>query len=216
VRASQYFNNPEIDVIPAHINLIDKQSDLTTAMASRSRLLNKLKHVNNSYDIVIIDTPPSRDIYAEVALITADYLIIPSDLKPFANQGLPTVKNFIKDINENRSTVGRESIELIGVLASKISTNARFIQYTFPKQRDVIGKRYEMPLMESVIYDSKKAEMVNAFVINSSIQSSAIDQLKLLKEDRASSPDPEIIPSIAEQLLPALLAAISQQIQPIL
>jgi chromosome partitioning protein len=153
VRASQYFSNPEIDVIPAHINLIEKQSDLTTAMASRTRLLNKLKHVNNSYDIVIIDTPPSRDIYAEVALITADYLIIPSDLKPFANQGLPTVKNFIKDINENRSTFGREPIELLGVLASKISTNARFIQYTFPKQREVIGKRYEMPLMESVIYD---------------------------------------------------------------
>jgi chromosome partitioning protein len=122
-------------------------------MASRTRLLNKLKHVNNSYDIVVIDTPPSRDIYAEVALITADYLIIPSDLKPFANQGLPTVKNFIKDINENRSTFGREPIELLGVLASKISTNARFIQYTFPKQREVIGKRYEMPLMESVIYD---------------------------------------------------------------
>ena len=122
-------------------------------MASRTRLLNKLKHVNNSYDIVIIDTPPSRDIYAEVALITADYLIIPSDLKPFANQGLPTVKNFIKDINENRTTFGREPIKLLGVLASKISTNARFIQYTFPKQRDVIGKRYEMPLMESVIYD---------------------------------------------------------------
>jgi chromosome partitioning protein len=153
VRASQYFNNPEIDVIPAHINLIDKQSDLTTAMASRTRLLTKLKHVNNSYDFVIIDTPPSRDIYAEVALITADYLIIPSDLKPFANQGLPTVKNFIKDINENRATFNREPIELLGVLASKISTNARFIQYTFPKQRDVIGKRYEMPLMESVIYD---------------------------------------------------------------
>jgi chromosome partitioning protein len=153
VRTSQYFSNPEIDVIPAHINLIEKQSDLTTAMASRTRLLSKLKHVNNSYDVVIIDTPPSRDIYAEVALITADYLIIPSDLKPFANQGLPTVKNFIKDTNENRTTFGREPIELLGVLASKISTNARFIQYTFPKQRDVIGKRYEMPLMESVIYD---------------------------------------------------------------
>jgi chromosome partitioning protein len=153
VRASQYFNNPEIDVIPAHINLIDKQSDLTTAMASRTRLLNKLKHVSNSYDIVIIDTPPSRDIYAEVALITADYLIIPSDLKPFANQGLPTVKNFLTDINENRTTFGREPIELLGVLASKISTNAKFIQYTFPKQREVIGKRYELPLMDSVIYD---------------------------------------------------------------
>jgi chromosome partitioning protein len=152
-RKSQYFNNPEIDVIPAHINLIDKQSDLTTAMASRTRLLGKLKHVNNMYDVVIIDTPPSRDIYAEVALITADYLLIPSDLKPFANQGLPTVKNFIKSINENRAAFSRQPIEVLGVLASKISTNARFIEFTFPKQREVILKRYEMSLMESVIYD---------------------------------------------------------------
>jgi chromosome partitioning protein len=152
-RTSQYFSNPEIDVIPAHINLIDKQSDLTTAMASRTRLLGKLKHVTNIYDVVIIDTPPSRDIYAEVALITADYLIIPSDLKPFANQGLPTVKNFIKSINENRSTFGRQPIEVLGVLASKISTNARFMEFTFPKQREVISKRYEMSLMDSVIYD---------------------------------------------------------------
>ncbi len=152
-RESQYFNNPEIDVVPAHINLIDKQGDLTTAMSSRTRLMGKLKRVENSYDIVIIDTPPSRDIYAEVALITADYLIIPSDLKPFANQGLPTVKEFIKSINESRETFGKEPLGVLGVLASKISTNARFIQYTFPKQREVISQRYGMNLMDAVIYD---------------------------------------------------------------
>jgi chromosome partitioning protein len=153
VRKSEYFNDPEIDIIPAHINLIDKQSDLTTIMASRTRLTAKLKQVENNYDLVIIDTPPSRDIYAEVALISADYLLIPSDLKPFANQGLPTVKEFIKSINESRNTFGKHPIKVLGVLASKISTNARFIQYTFPKQREVISKRYEMSLMDSVIYD---------------------------------------------------------------
>jgi chromosome partitioning protein len=170
-RPSQYFNNPEIDVIPAHINLIEKQSDLTTTMASRTRLLNKLKHVNNTYDFVIIDTPPSRDIYAEVALITADYLIIPSDLKPFANQGLPTVKNFIKEINENRTTFGKQPLELLGVLASKISTNARFIQYTFPKQREVISNRYQLPLMESVIYDrTALSESFNKIIVSGEIE----------------------------------------------
>ncbi len=171
VRKSQYFSNPEIDVIPAHINLIDKQSDLTTIMASRTRLLGKLKRVEHNYDLVIIDTPPSRDIYAEVALITADYLIIPSDLKPFANQGLPTVKNFIKSINENRSTFGREPIEVLGVLASKISTNARFVEYTFPKQRTVIENRYEMSLMESVIYDrTSLSESFNKTIIVGDIE----------------------------------------------
>jgi chromosome partitioning protein len=153
VRKSSYFNEPEIDVLPAHIDLIKYQEILTTKMASRNRLLTKLKRIENSYDLVIIDTPPSRDIYAEAALITADYLIIPSDLKPFANQGLPTVKEFITIINENRETFGKQPLKLLGVLASKISTNAQYLKYSFPKQRAVISERYELPLIESVIYD---------------------------------------------------------------
>jgi chromosome partitioning protein len=153
VRKSSYFSDPEIDVVPAHIDLIKHQDALTTKMSSRNRLLTKLKRVENSYDIVIIDTPPSRDIYAEAALIAADYLIIPSDLKPFANQGLPTVQEFISGINENRETFGRQPLEVLGVLASKISTNAQYIKYSFPKQRAVISDRYGMSLLESVIYD---------------------------------------------------------------
>jgi len=153
VRNSQYFNSPEVDVIPSHITLIEYQDKLNKIAATRSRLVTKLKRVENDYDIVIIDTPPSRDYYAEVALIAADYLIIPSDLKPFANQGLPTVINFIKQVNEYREVMTKQPINIMGVLASKISTNSRFLQYTFPKQRDVIPERYNLPLMEAVIYD---------------------------------------------------------------
>ncbi|MEH2396472.1 AAA family ATPase [Nostoc sp.] len=153
VRTSDYFNNPEIDVIPSHITLIEYQDKLNKILASRSRLVTKLKRVENNYDIVIIDTPPSRDLYAEVALIATDYLIIPSDLKPFANQGLPTVKNFVNQINESREIMGKPPINIMGVLASKISTNAKFLQYNFPKQREVISERYQLPLMEAVIYD---------------------------------------------------------------
>jgi chromosome partitioning protein len=36
----------------------------------------KLRLVKEDYDIVIIDTPPSRDLYAQIALMAADYLII--------------------------------------------------------------------------------------------------------------------------------------------
>jgi chromosome partitioning protein len=171
VRKSEYFSEQEISVIPAHINLIQKQSNLTTLVASRTRLLAKLDRVKNDYDLVIIDTPPSRDIYAEAALITADYLLIPSDLKPFANQGLPTVKDFIKSINENRQTFGKQPLHLLGVLPSKISTNARYLEHTFPKQREVISKRYGMPLMDSVIYDrTALSESFNKTIIIGDIE----------------------------------------------
>nr|WP_322710792.1 AAA family ATPase [Nostoc sp. ChiSLP03a]MDZ8211926.1 AAA family ATPase [Nostoc sp. ChiSLP03a] len=152
-KKSHYFNNPELDVIPAHINLIEGQYKLNQIDASKTRLVTKLKKVEQEYDIVIIDTPPSRDLYAKVALVAADYLIIPSDLKPFANQGLLSVKNFIIEVNEFREMIGKPHIILMGILASKISTNSKFLQYTFPKQRSVISDRYNLPLMEAVIYD---------------------------------------------------------------
>ncbi len=153
VRKSSFFNNPEIDIVPSHITLIDYQDKLNKIMAARNRLVSKLKRVQDQYEIVIIDTPPSRDLYAEVALIAADYLIIPSDLKPFANQGLPNVKNFVKQINESREVIGKPPLIIMGVLPSKIATNPKFLQYTFPRQRSVIPERYNLPLMEAVIYE---------------------------------------------------------------
>lgn len=152
VRKSHFFNNPEIDVIPSHISLIENQSNLVGFAASRFRLSRKLEKVRNDYDIVIIDTPPSLDLYAEAALTAADYLIIPSDLKPFSNQGLISVKNFIQQkISENREGEGQAPIKIMGVLPSKISTNAQYIKYNLNKHKSVITERYELPLMDSTI-----------------------------------------------------------------
>ncbi|MBC1218449.1 AAA family ATPase, partial [Nostoc sp. UCD120] len=49
-RKSHYFNNPELDVIPAHINLIEGQYKLNQIDASKTRLVTKLKKVEQEYD----------------------------------------------------------------------------------------------------------------------------------------------------------------------
>ncbi len=152
VRQSAYFNTPEIDVIPSHITLIGGQDALIKSAASRFRLAKKLLEVQHDYDVVIIDTPPSRDLYAQAALSAADYLIIPSDLKPFSNQGLPNVISFIEEeINEIKEGLGKEPIKLMGILPSKISTNAQYLKYTYPRQRSVVTEHYKLPLMETTI-----------------------------------------------------------------
>ncbi|HIK41923.1 ParA family protein [Thermoleptolyngbya sichuanensis A183] len=153
VRRSNGFNTPEIDVIPSHITLIDEQQRLTRIAASRLRLNMKLQQVEDDYDIVIIDAPPSRDLYAEIALIAADYLIIPSDLKPFANQGLSNVKNFVSEVNETRSSIGKKPLNVLGVLPSKVLTNNRYLEHVFPRQREAVVQRYGLPLLDTVIYE---------------------------------------------------------------
>jgi len=152
-RQSDYFNDPEFSIIPSHISLIEGQYKLNQVKASQTRLIKKLKREEKKYDFVIIDTPPSRDIYAQVAIISANYLIIPSDLKPFANQGLVSVQSFIKEIDEFRDSLGRSPIKLMGILPSKISTNAKFLANTFPRQQESIMNHYCLPLMDTIIYE---------------------------------------------------------------
>jgi cellulose biosynthesis protein BcsQ len=152
VRKSQGFNHPEIDVIPSHISLIANQAKIKDNAAVFARLARKLEKVKDQYDIVIIDAPPALDLYARIALIAADYLIIPSDLKPFSNQGLDSVKNFVQEeINESRGDLGKPTLQILGVLPSKISTHAQYLKYNFPKQKQVIPDKYGLPLMESII-----------------------------------------------------------------
>jgi hypothetical protein len=66
--------------------------------------------------------------------------------------------------------------------------------------------------------DLKKAEMVNAFILESEIQGIAIEQLNLLSEDRESSFDRTIDTNKeqdVDRLLPALASIISHQLQPL-
>lgn len=158
------FTNPEIDVVPSHIDLMQYENELNQLDYSRLILLDKLEEVQDRYDIVLIDTPPSLNLYARIALIAADYLMIPSDLKPFANQGLNNVKDFVKKVDGFRKQIRKPPLEIIGVLPCKISTNSRFLASTFQKRKEAIAKRYGLNVMKSVVYDrddlAKCAEQV--------------------------------------------------------
>ena len=151
-RKSQ-FTNPEISVVPSHISLMNYENELIQLEDSKMMLSEKLGRIDKDYDVVLIDTPPSLNLYARIALISADYLIIPSDLKPFANQGLINVDNFIKKINSFRKQMRQNPIEILGVLACKISTNNQFVRHTLPKRLEAIPNRYGFEVMNTVIYD---------------------------------------------------------------
>ena len=145
----------EIDVLPSHISLIEEKSDVAGSSRVLAILNKRLDEVDDQYDFVIIDTPPSLDVYAKIALFTADYLIIPSDLRAFSNQALPILKNFIKkEINESRDMLMRkDEINILGILPSKINTSKGFIDNVLPVQRKYISKTYKLPVMDGVIFN---------------------------------------------------------------
>jgi cellulose biosynthesis protein BcsQ len=149
------FCEPSIAVVPSHIDLMEKEQELMQTEAARTRLVKKLADVESQYDIVLIDTPPSLNLYARIALIVADYLLIPSDLKPFANEGLRNVQRFVSEIDEFRESLGRKPLEILGVLASKIATHAKFVEHTLPKMEAIIEERYGFRMLRTRIFERR-------------------------------------------------------------
>jgi len=149
------FSTPPFDVIPSHIDLMQQERELIQLPATLTRLAKKLEDASSYYDIVLIDTPPSLNLYARIALISADCLIIPSDLRPFANEGLRNVWRFVGDINEFRESMGRNALEILGVLPSKLNTSPKFVEHTLPGMEAIVSARYGFSLLKSRIFERR-------------------------------------------------------------
>jgi len=148
------YSSYSIDVIPAHIHLMQHEEELNRLEFVRGILRKRLRVVKDKYDVVLIDTPPSLNLYARIALITAEYLLIPSDLKPFANEGLENVKQLITDINSFKDMINLHPLQVIGVLPIKISTNPKFVGKTLQQRIATIQNRYQLEVLgQCVIYE---------------------------------------------------------------
>lgn len=165
------FTYPEVDVVPAHISLIWEEKFLQDKSFAQTRLIKKLDAVREIYDVVLIDTPPSLNLYAKIALTACDYLIIPSDLKPFANEGLKNVKNFIDEIDEFRNVINANPIKILGVLPSKILTTPSYVKSTLIKQERVVSERYGFPVLETRIFQREDlSRSIDEFVMVGDLQ----------------------------------------------
>lgn len=147
------FTNPPFDVVPSHIDLMGHEQNFMRELHAIPRLSKKLEAVRDRYDVVLIDTPPSLNLYARIALITADYLLIPSDLRPFANEGLRNVRRFIDDVNEQRDSYSMKPLEVLGIVASKMRNNARFVKHSLPRLIANVEQNYGFQVLDSIILE---------------------------------------------------------------
>ena len=119
-----------VDIIPASWNL----STITSGKGSARRLQTALEPVKESYDFIIIDTPPTAGELQYNALMAADGLIIPLQADIFNLQSLYQITDTARQIQESnpglavtgflltqydgRSTIARQMKENITIQAT--------------------------------------------------------------------------------------------------
>ena len=78
----------------------------------RDTVITPLK---NQYDFIIIDTPPALGNLSYNSLSASDYIVIPSEPRPFALQGLGALYKTIKSVQKNVNP----KLKVLGILLIK-------------------------------------------------------------------------------------------------
>lgn len=101
---------------PSHIRLSSADLELAQAFDNRSeRLKRALKRIQNKYDYVIIDNPPSLGLLAINSFVASDRLIVPVSTGFFALAGLVQLQESIDMVRQSQLN---PKLEILGVLCT--------------------------------------------------------------------------------------------------
>jgi len=89
-----------LDAVPAHRDLVGAEVELVSALAREFRLAEALRSVRDSYDLIIIDCPPSLGLLTVNGLTAADAVLIPLQCEYYALEGLSALLETIELIRE--------------------------------------------------------------------------------------------------------------------
>ncbi len=89
-----------LDIIPANIDLSAAEVQLVTEVARESALARVLRHVEDDYDVILIDCQPSLGLLAVNALTAAHGVIVPVEAEFFALRGVALLVETIETVRD--------------------------------------------------------------------------------------------------------------------
>ncbi len=112
---------PNLDIIPAHIDLVGAEIELIN-MPNREKMMKVvLDKIKDDYDFIIIDCSPSLGLITVNALAASDSVIIPVQCEYFALEGLGKLLNTIKIVQTRLNP----ELEIEGILLTMYDKRLR-------------------------------------------------------------------------------------------
>jgi chromosome partitioning protein len=108
----------EIDIACASIDLAGAEIAMSTKIGRERSLTKALLAVDDDYDWVFIDTPPSLGLLTVNALTAADQVIVPVQCEYLSMRGLLQLQNTLAMIRENLNP----DVQIAGILPTMVDT----------------------------------------------------------------------------------------------
>ena len=114
-------STPNLDIIPAHIDLVAIEIELVDKEEREYMLKKALQDIKKKYDFILIDCAPSLGLLTLNALTAADAVIIPIQCEYFALEGLGKLLNTIKSVQK----IHNQKLDIEGLLLTMYDSRLR-------------------------------------------------------------------------------------------
>jgi chromosome partitioning protein len=108
----------EIDIACASIDLAGAEIAMSTKIGRERSLDKALRAVQEDYDFICIDTPPSLGLLTINALTAADKVIVPVQCEYLSMRGLIQLQNTLSMIRENLNP----DVDIAGILPTMVDS----------------------------------------------------------------------------------------------
>jgi len=151
---------PDLDLIPADIDLAGAEIELVSAIGSQTLLGSKLRSERLPYNYIVIDCPPSLGLLTINALAATHEVIIPVSLSAFALKGL---ERLLETITKVRTRLGRTDLAIGGVLVT-FWERTNVARDVYNLLRENFGdKLFTTPIPKSVKLEEANARHMSIF-----------------------------------------------------
>ena len=130
-------NVPNLDLAPSSIDLAAAELELSARIGRENSLRKKILPVRDSYDYIMLDTPPSLGLLTLNALVACEEVIIPIQTHYYALLGMRQLLRTMKVVREE---VGHQ-IEIAGVVPTMYDARTSIGKEILQGIRDYFGDK---------------------------------------------------------------------------
>jgi len=172
--------NPNIDLVPANIELSQAQLDLVGAFTRELMLRETLQPVRQSYDFVLVDCQPSLGLLTINALSAADRIIIPLQADFLAMKGLALLLSTIIRVRDRINP----SLEILGILFTMTNSRTLHSKEVIEVTKRAFGDRirvFDVVVPHSVRF--KEAPAAGESILTYAPNSDGADTYRILAKE---------------------------------
>lgn len=109
-------------IVPSTVDLLDYEFGISNEPGREFIAREFLTDVQDQFDYIIIDCPPSLGLLSINSLVAADYYIVPMQAENFAFIGLDSILNATQKVIDRMNP----KLELAGILLAKFAPRTKF------------------------------------------------------------------------------------------